>query len=145
MLPYKHTQVGYVLLGAFGAGTLLTLGILIKKPHPLSLAIAIALPVIGAVFATLTVEVDERRLAFAFGPGILRRSIPIAEIESATVVHNPWWYGWGIRITPHGLLYNVSGTAAVEIRRADGSRVRIGSDEPDALLAAIEEALAKSR
>jgi hypothetical protein len=33
-------------------------------------------------------------------------------------------------------LYNVSGRKAVEVTRLSGKRVRIGTDEPDALLAA---------
>lgn len=145
MLPYKHTQIGCVSIGASAAATLIALGALFRKPHPIGLAIALAVPVIGGLFSTLTVEVDEERLAFAFGPGVLRKTVPIVEIESAGVVVNPWWYGWGIRLTPEGWLYNVSGLLAVEIRRTDGSRFRLGSDEPDALLAAIEEALARRR
>jgi hypothetical protein len=59
-------------------------------------------------------------------------------------VRNPWYYGWGIRITPDGLLYNVSGTRAVEITLTDGSKLRLGTDEPEALCQAIRSWLPSS-
>jgi len=55
-------------------------------------------------------------------------------------VHNHWYYGRGIKLTPHGWLFNVSGFDAVEIQLKNGRKYRIGTDEPDALLAAIESA-----
>jgi hypothetical protein len=56
------------------------------------------------------------------------------------VVRNRWYYGWGIRITPRGWLYNVSGLDAVELALKNGKCVRIGSDEPHALARAIDHA-----
>jgi hypothetical protein len=52
-------------------------------------------------------------------------------------VRTPWYYGWGIRLTPYGWLWNVSGTGGVELRFEDGGRFRVGSDEPDRLADAI--------
>jgi hypothetical protein len=37
------------------------------------------------------------------------------------------------------MLYNVSGFDAVELSLADGRRVRLGTDEPDAVVAALSE------
>jgi hypothetical protein len=45
--------------------------------------------------------------------------------------------GWGIRITTRGMLYNVSGRDAVEIRLDDGRRFRLGTDDPNGLVAAL--------
>jgi hypothetical protein len=56
-------------------------------------------------------------------------------------VTNPWYYGWGIRWTPKGPLYNVSGFEAVEIRMLSGKSFRIGTDEPDLLRQAIDKAI----
>jgi hypothetical protein len=50
------------------------------------------------------------------------------------------WYGWSIRLTPHGWLYSVSGLAAVELTLQDGKRLRIGTDEPERLCQAIGQA-----
>jgi hypothetical protein len=56
-----------------------------------------------------------------------------------TRVRNPWYYGWGIRFISNGMVYNVSGFDAVEIALADGRRVRLGTDEPDAVIAALAQ------
>ncbi|GAI51787.1 unnamed protein product [marine sediment metagenome] len=63
------------------------------------------------------------------------------EIESCQVVKNHWYYGWGIRLTPHGVLYNVSGFDAVEIKLRTGKKFRIGTDVPQELEEAIRQAI----
>jgi hypothetical protein len=96
-----------------------------------------------AICSTLTVLVDDT-LRIRFGPiGVIKKSWPLAEIVSVTTVTNPWYYGWGIHWTPHGLLYNVSGYGAVEVRLLSGRMFRIGTDEPEVLRSAIEQARAK--
>jgi hypothetical protein len=53
------------------------------------------------------------------------------------VAKTPWYYGWGIRLTPTGWLWNVSGLARVEVQFDDGHRFRVGSDEPNRLAEAL--------
>ena len=48
-----------------------------------------------------------------------------------------------MRRTRHGWLYNVWGRRAVELKLTDGSTFTIGSDQPEALLTAIEQARAQ--
>ncbi len=99
-----------------------------------SLAVgAVVLALVTLCFSSLTVEVDAGELTWFFGSGIWRKRIVRADIASANVVRNPWWYGFGIHRTPRGWLYNVGGLDAVEIVLVDGRTLRIGSDEPDAL------------
>jgi hypothetical protein len=62
------------------------------------------------------------------------------EIEECTIVKNSWWYGWGIRLTPYGWLYNVAGWEAVEVLLKNGKKIRIGTDEPEKLSLAIDRA-----
>ena len=50
-----------------------------------------------------------------------------------------WWWGWGVRYYGQGWLYNVSGLDAVEIRLKSGKHIRIGTDEPEALVAEIRD------
>lgn len=52
---------------------------------------------------------------------------------------NPWYYGWGIRLPPHGWLFNVSGLDAVEIELAFGRTFRVGTDRPGELAEAIQK------
>jgi hypothetical protein len=41
------------------------------------------------------------------------------------------------------MLYSVSGLSAVEVTRNDGSRFRLGTDEPEKLTAALRQALSR--
>jgi hypothetical protein len=66
----------------------------------------------------------------------------VQEIRDARAVRNRWFYGWGIRLTPHGWMFNVSGLDAVELDLPNGRRFRNGTDEPERLLAAIRQATA---
>ena len=74
------------------------------------------------------------------GLGLIRRSFRIEDIQDVRVVRNLWYYGLGIRLTPQGWLFGVSGLDAVEIRLKDGRRFRIGAKEPQQLIAAIQAA-----
>ena len=98
------------------------------------------------IFSTLTVSAGADSIRIRFGPiGLIQKSWPIPEISSVTTVINPWYYGWGIHWTPHGPLYNVSGRHAVEILLFSGKTFRIGTDEPETLKTAIEQARGKKR
>lgn len=136
-LLYRHTQIGFVILFSLAIGALIVIGVGGRMAGLLLAALLLT----AFLFSTLTVEVGEENLAFFFGPGFLRRSIPLKSIRSFQVVRNPWWYGWGIHFTPHGWLYNVSGWEAVELELEDGRRLRIGTDEPQRLVQALREAL----
>lgn len=90
------------------------------------------------VFSSLTIVVTEDTLTWHFGSGFWRKTVPLTSIVAAYPVRNRWWYGWGIRLTPHGWLYNVSGLQAVEVKTSDGKTVRLGTDEPEALVVALQ-------
>jgi hypothetical protein len=79
----------------------------------------------------------------SFGPGVIRKSFEVDEIRDVHVVRNPWYYGWGIHMTPHGWLFNVAGREGVELVFDSDTKVRIGSDEPSRLMAAIRLAMAQ--
>jgi len=93
------------------------------------------------MFTKLTVEIDSEFLRIKFGVGIISKKIPLAKIKSCKEVRNRWYYGWGIRITPNGTLYNVSGFLAVELEMKSGRKYRIGTDEPEKLVQAIRESI----
>jgi hypothetical protein len=103
-------------------------------------SILVVLTLAMILFCSLTIEVTDTRLLVSFGPGVIRKRFPIEDIRGVQIVRNPWYYGWGIRLTPHGWLFNVSGRDAVEIDLRDNRKFRIGTDEPLQLSAAIEKA-----
>ncbi len=136
---YHHTQSGtptrIAAIASLAAAvfTLTRLG-----PHPVLWIVIAVAGVLGLTFGSMTVEVDHQQLRFHFGPGWVRRSFYLVEIRSWTAVKNPWWYGWGIHLTPYGWLYNVGGLDAVQLELHDGRRLRIGTDEPERLCEAIK-------
>ena len=149
ILPYRHTQVGLATLLGLAAGFLTQLGKAVRdvKRHRTGAWISVPLTVgfvcVMAAFSSLKVAVDEASVAASFTAGVLPRRIPLEEIETAKVVTVPWHRGWGMRKTRTGWMYNVSGRRAVELALTNGGTFTIGSDEPEALLAAIEQARAQ--
>ncbi len=135
------------MLAFIAIGILLVLNYfyLSGNTNPFLLIILAALAVSLLLFSILTVKVDGEEVSVRFGVGLIRKRFPLSEIESHSAVRNPWYYGWGLRRTPIGWLYNVSGLEAVEITLKDGRKVRIGTDDPAGLEAAIGAALSNNR
>jgi hypothetical protein len=147
MTLYKHRQTGTLLLWLFGVAIAGTFAILIPKTTAGTAVTGIPIVILQVLilcmllFATLTVEVSPDRIKLWFGPGLIHKQFRISEIRCVEAVRNRWFYGWGIRLTPHGWLFNVSGLDAVEIKMESGRKYRIGTDEPRELLSAIQSVL----
>lgn len=141
---YEHTQKGLLIIGAVSVVTVIICVSMYLFGIVWVTAIVLAIMLfLLAIMSTLTVSICDADLRIHFGPiRVIRKSWPLGEIVSATAVTNPWYYGWGIRITPHGILYNISGYGAVELLLENGKTFRIGTDEPDALCHAITTAKA---
>ena len=99
-----------------------------------TLVVAVAL----AVFGRLTVIARPEHLAIHFGWGWPRRTMAWTDATAVRVVRNRWWYGFGIRWFPGGTLWNVWGLDAVEFDLASGRAFRVGTDEPEQLLEAVD-------
>jgi hypothetical protein len=139
---YEHTQRGNLIIFAILAAIVLISAILITAGiNWIAMAVLIILVAVLVLFSNLTVIIWQDNLEVRFGPGLIRKYFMVEEIVSCRIVKNPWYYGWGIRITPQGLLYNVSGFYAVEIALRTGLKFRIGTDVPDELKNAIDLAL----
>jgi len=144
---YEHTQKGSLIICAVSAAIILILVLAyLSGPEWVALIVACILAGVLAIMSTLTVSIRDGLLRIRFGPvGLVRKSWPVSEIALVRTVTNSWYYGWGIRITPYGPLYNVSGYEAVEVQLFSGKAFRIGTDEPEALQAAIEKARAEKQ
>lgn len=139
---YRHTQVGWTILGAvlpigaiaawyfhrMGAG----------GPAALSLGI---LALTALLFGALTVTVDQEKVKAAFGLGLIRKTIDIQEVHAVHIVKTPWHVGWGVRMIPGGMIYNVSGFHSLEFHMKSGRKYRIGTDDPAAFHDAVRMAL----
>jgi hypothetical protein len=151
MAAYHHTQPGIlnrVIIGAFIL-VFLVLATFLGDGDPTAMWVMLMvcgiMVVTLALFHALTVEIRHGQLRIRFGIGLIRKTIPVKDIEQVEAVRNRWWYGWGIRLTPHGWLFNVSGLEAVQVNLRNGRSYRIGTDEPEKLRAAIEEAMKWSK
>jgi hypothetical protein len=91
-------------------------------------------------FSALTVTVSETDLELGFGTPLFRKRVALRDIAAYHRVRNPWYYGWGIHAMPGGWVYNVSGFDAVELTMRSGRKLRIGTDDPEGVLAALRQA-----
>ena len=140
MERYEHQQhatwmywLAIVLIGSF---------MLIAHAQPAaSLGLTIATVAIAASFligSRMRTSVDGDEVRWAFGWGWPGASIPLVQIASVEIVQTNLLEGWGIHWTIwHGWVWNISGFQAVQLTRSDGSRVTLGTDDPEGLYDAI--------
>jgi hypothetical protein len=144
-MEYKQRQYGHLTIGLILTIVAILAGVSLLDEEPggsLFLTILIvAFTLIGLLFMSLTVIVEASCVRLIYGVGLIRRRISMEHIESAIPVRNSWWYGLGIRLTPHGWMWNIQGLDAVELTYADGSRFRIGTADPAGLSAALNDML----
>ena len=139
---YEHTQVGYLIIVAIVAAMVL-IGIILANTgvNWIAISVLVVIAIALVLFPSLTVVIWEEELEVRFGPGTIRKRFKLNEIESCRVVKNPWYYGWGIRLTPHGVLFRVSGFYSVEIKLRTGKTFLIGTDVPQELEEAINQVI----
>jgi hypothetical protein len=139
---YEHTQIGYLVITAMTAAlALVGFSLASEGIDWIGIVVMVAVAIALVLFSTLTVTISEDTLEVRFGPGVIRKRTRLTDIASCRVVRNPFYYGWGIRRTPHGWLYNVSGFSAVEVKLKAGGTFRIGTDVPEELESAIRQAI----
>jgi hypothetical protein len=144
MNTYKHTQIGYLLIVALGAAVVMIGNlVVVTKFNPGAIFLLIFMILCLIVFAALTVEVDDQAITLRFGMGLIRKSFLLQDIQAHRPVKNPWYYAWGIHAIPGGLIFNVSGMEAVELQMKNGRKYRIGTDDVQRLVSALETHLQK--
>jgi transcriptional regulator with XRE-family HTH domain len=144
---YRHKQWAWF---TFTAMPLIAVALLAAQDHfnilpPAALGVIFGvLTVVTLIFSSMTIEVNESEISWFFGPGAFRKSLALEEVGNYKVVKNPIWMGFGIHAYGTGWIYNVSGLLGIEIELKGGSFIRLGSNEPNYLLAAIEDAKANA-
>ena len=107
------------------------------------LGITLVFIVVCLLFYGLTTKITSETITVSFGIGLIRKRIRLKRVNSVHTVKSPWYYGWGIRLIPNGILYNISGTDGVELKFNDTKRIiRIGSKDSFKLRKEIEKRLA---
>jgi len=139
---YKHTQFAWTTLSILvGLAAILFIGMLVAGFGLMPVYVIAFVALIGVLFGSLTVMVDEHLITCRFGPGPIRKRFLVADVVSAEPARNAWWWGWGIRLTPRGWLFNVSGLDAVELTMITGKHYRIGTNDPKGLARAIDRVI----
>ena len=143
-VTYRHWQPGTLIRLAISPFLILVVLLAVAVPRkdvagfwialaPLSLAALVLLAALVA-FHGLGTEVGGGEVRVWFGPGWIRKSVPIEAIATAEPTRNRWWMGWGIRlIGRRATLWSVSGLDAVELRLRSGETFRIGTDDAPGL------------
>ena len=146
---YEHDQMAWTILGILAFIMIaITLTFVFADAERESMAVIgtmfAILTLVGILFYRARITINSEKVRFRFGPGLISKSISISEIESCKPVRQSILNGFGIRLTRHGWLYNVSGLDAVEFKLRSGKKIRFGTDEPDRLCAAIKRVLASN-
>ncbi|MEA2023096.1 MAG: hypothetical protein U9N79_02265 [Actinomycetota bacterium] len=141
-MEYRHTQWGYTALP-----TIIFFAVMVPiaaADDDVSVTINVAmvafivvLLAVVLLFSRLEVTVSDGRIVAAFGFGRPHREIELADVTAVRQVRNTWIQGWGIRKITGGWMYNVWGLDAVEVELSTDSVFRIGTNDPENLLAAI--------
>ncbi|MGH9145912.1 MAG: PH domain-containing protein [Vicinamibacterales bacterium] len=143
MQTYRHTQIGWGLVVVVTLALLVAILVMVRSDVTSGLTVALIAVAIFALFGTMTVELDDTHLRLWFGMGTFQKKIGFNEIRAYHPVRNRWYHGWGVRWFPGGWLYNVSGLLAVELLLHTGTRIRVGTDEPEVLVARLQHVVGR--
>lgn len=146
---YKHTQRADYLLIFLGLFVTVLVSIYIDPDFNLPtwplVIFCLFLLVVGILFFSLTIQVTANQISWHFGLGFWRRTIDIKEVALCNLTRNSFWWGFGIRLTNNGWLYRVSGMLAVSVQLKGGDTISLGTDEPNYLSVAINNACSHSQ
>ena len=103
---------------------------------------AILLAVAVLIFTVMTVTVDESNIEVSLGFEVIRERVPVSEIESIEEVSIPW-HSVGFKKISGGWLYSVAVSGGVDIRRKNGKRLIVGSEDPKDLMQTIRSRMSE--
>jgi len=146
-MEYTHTQTAYRIFAIMMLSVAIPLVAILwlsDDAGAVSWLTAVIVVIVAAllfVFSRLTVTIASGTLVVAFGRGWPRRTTDLHEIVAVRQVRNSPYQGWGVRKIKDGWMYNVWGLDAVELDLSSGKKFRIGTDDPERLLAAVDPSL----
>ena len=148
-MAYRHTQIGWTI----SIVMLAVLAFMLWATHgtgaafgPFAVAFTLFFAGLLVLFCTLNARVDDEAIVVSFGPGLVKRRVPLSDIESATVYRLPWYaIAYGLRMNLKGTrqLWRVSGKWTVDLKLAGDRELFVGTDQPEALEAVIRSAIAQ--
>ena len=95
--------------------------------------------VLGCAFMWLETSDEGDHLLVRFGPLTLaRRRVSYDRVRAVRRDRSSLLEGWGIHLGPRGWIWNLWGREVVELD-LDKGRIRIGTDDPEGLLAFLQD------
>ncbi|MEM6509465.1 MAG: hypothetical protein AAF644_08240 [Pseudomonadota bacterium] len=133
---YKQTEISYSLIIIL----LVISAFIIFSPELAGLKIIILSInlLVTLLFFSLTIVIDEQKLRWDFGFGIISKDVELSQIVQTSVYKTKWYQGIGIRMLSDGWLYNASVGQAVKITLTDGKNIYLGCKDADALQQALK-------
>jgi hypothetical protein len=148
MNDYREFTFGWLIFGLLIPMHLLTTYLYINDigDRPMGtngyIMVTLIFVLVYLLFYGMTTQITSDAITVSFGVGLIRKRIPLKRIGTVEVITSPWYYGWGMRLIPNGMLYNISGTRGVELKFNDTDRIiRIGTKDPLTLKREIEKRL----
>ena len=133
---YKETEINYSLIIIL----LVISAFIIFSPELADLKIIILSInlLVTLLFFSLTIVIDEQKLRWYFGFGIISKQVELSQITDTSEYQTKWYQGIGIRMLSDGWLYNASVGKAVKITLTDGKNIYLGCKDVDALQKALK-------
>ena len=133
---YKQTEINYSLI-------IILLEIstfIIFSPELADLKIIILSInlLVTLLFFSLTIVIDEQKLRWYFGFGIISKDVELSQIVETSAYKTKWYQGIGIRMLSDDWLYNASVGQAIKITLADRKNIYLGCKNVDALQQALK-------
>lgn len=145
-LVWRESQPMWALLVLMPAAGLLVWGVTAGThlAGPMAaLALALQLPLL--LFGRMVTEVRGDSLQWRFGwLGLPRWRRQLDDIVAVEPARSRPLEGWGIRITGEGMLYNSHGLQAVRVTQRNGRRLRLGTQDPQRLIQALQPRIARA-
>ena len=145
-MVYRSTQYGLIT-----SIPLFITGIIIHFILEAFLVFDLPFLLLILMFYKLTIEVYEGKIKLIYGIGLIQFRKTILAYVDVAEVKTPWYYGYGIRLTPMGWLYNIQGSQAIRLTYIGADKIQkniiIGTQFPNRLMTCIKNTyvLNKSR
>jgi len=133
---YKEKEINYSLIIIL----LVISAFIIFSPELADLKIIILSInlLVTLLFFSLTIVIDEQKLRWYFGFGIISKDVELSQIVETSAYKTKWYQGIGIRMLSDGWLYNASVGQAIKITLADRKNIYLGCKNVDALQQALK-------